>query len=97
MGKYKDIIDKEKKYNAIKDSKGNSIEVKDGCVILEDTRYHLSEYTVILLKVSKNLEDEWQIKQISKLEEKDLKFEVNDRIAINEIEDTIIVYRGYVE
>lgn len=97
MGYYKDIIVKEVRSNIVKDSNGNSIEVKDGNLVCEETAYPLHEYTIILLKVGQNLEKEWQIKQISKLEEKTLKFQVNDRIAINEIENTIIIYRGYTD
>ena len=97
LGYYKDIVVGEAGRDGVKDAEGKSISINEGKLIIGESEYDLKEFTVISMRINKGLEGEWLIGQVKKLEEEDIELQSNDRIAINEIEDTIIIYRGYSE
>lgn len=97
LGYYKDIVVGEAGRDGVKDAEGKSISINEGRLIIGESEYDLKEFTVISMRINKGLEGEWLIGQVKKLEEEDIELQSNDRIAINEIEDTIIIYRGYSE
>ena len=97
LGYYKDLKVKEISYKGEIDAENGEIYLKEGKILADNKEYKISEFDVILLKLTKTGNNLWSFSKGDILKEKEIKLEVNDRIAINEIEDTIIIYRGYKE
>ena len=97
LGYYKDIVVKKLKSVTTIDTNYGVIDMKKDTIVVGDKEYNLSDFTCILLKVNKNIEGNWFINKMSRIENNQMSFEVNDRIAINEIENTLIIYKGYSE
>lgn len=98
LGYYKDIVvtDIQSKNKII--SENGTIDLDEGIISVGDKEYKLSKYNIFLLNVKKDLNDDtWLLGKCTVCEPKTLKLEKGDRIAINEIEDTVIIYRGYKE
>ena len=95
LGFHKDIKVNDITYKGI-DAENGEIYLKEGKIVSNKKEYKISEFDIILLKLKK-ADNNWSFAKGDILEVKDLKLEINDRIAINEIEDTIIIYRGYKE
>ena len=94
MGYYKDIIIKEVVGSRIT-AENAEIDLKQGKIMTEEEEYLFSHFDIILLTLKKDTEGNLYIYKGYGIESKGIKLEKNDRIAINEIEDTIIIYRGY--
>ena len=95
LGFHQDIKVNDVTYKGIEAENGE-IYLKEGKIVSNKKEYKISEFDIILLKLKKTDKD-WSFAKGDILEVKDIKLEINDRIAINEIEDTIIIYRGYKE
>ena len=95
LGYYKDIIVKDIKYSNQIVAENGEINLKDEKIVTKDKEYDLNDYVILLIRVSKNDEGEWQITRGDAYKPSELKLQENDRIAIDEIEDTVIIYRGY--
>ena len=52
---------------------------------------------MFLLQVTKNKSNEYEFSKADLIKNTNINLEVGDRLAINEIEGTIIVYRGYTD
>ena len=99
LGYYKDFIVKSED----KDSKGViGYKLKDGnyinlsdWTIESDEIIRLSGLEVFVVKVEKTKSGEWQMVSSSRMTNEKPNFQIGDRIAINEIEGTAVVYRGY--
>ena len=94
MGYYKDIIIEEVVGSRIT-AENAEIDLKQGKIVTEEEEYLLSHFDIILLMLKEDTEGNLFIYKGYGIEPKDIKLQKNDRIAINEIEDTIIIYRGY--
>lgn len=97
FGYYKDIIIEDITYDKKIVSKNGEINLKSGIITSMGKTYDMSKFVIIILDVGLDEQGELMIKKGDAYELKDLKLKPNDRIAINEIEDTIIIYRGYKE
>ena len=97
LGYYKDIVVKKLKSVTKIDTNYGILDMRADKIKVDDKEYVLSDFTCIILKVNKGIEGNWNINKISRIENDKLSFEVNDRIAINEIENTLIIYKGYSE
>lgn len=75
---------------------GGLLDLTDWSITTETESYKLRNYEVFLLDVSLN-KGAWQIDKASRITQDKAAFKAGDRIAINEIEGTAIVYRGYSE
>lgn len=102
LGYYKDLIvekqildkyDKPVAYNLSNDMK---LDLKEWKITSEDEEYNLKNYEVFLLKVEEEGKYGWTIKDAERITMEKPNFAKDDRIAINEIENTVIVYRGYI-
>ena len=94
LGYYKDIIVKDVRYNGFIAENGE-IYWKDKKIVAGDKEYDLRKYVTILVTVAKDEEGNWTIARARQYEPEELQLKDNDRIAIDEIENTVIVYRGY--
>ncbi len=103
LGYYKDYIVK----SINKNSKGKvesyllqdfgELDMTDWIIDTDENIYRLSSYDVFLLEVSLNDKGNWQIDRARRIKQDTAKLEVGDRIAVNEIEGTAIIYRGYTD
>ena len=94
MGYYKDIIVKEvNKENIV--AENGEINLKEGKIVTKTDEYIISHFDIILLNLKKDEEDKLYISKGYPVTAKEINLQANDRIAINEIENTIIIYRGY--
>lgn len=94
LGYYKDLIVKDIKYNGIEAENGE-IYWDDEKIIVGEKEYNLKKYVTILISLSKDKDGNWVIARAKQYEPEDLNLKENDRLAIDEIENTVIVYRGY--
>jgi len=97
LGYYKDIIIKDISWNKKITAENGEINLEEGIIIADKKEYKISDFDVILLNIQKDKNGNWLLGNGKYLRIKDIKLSKNDRIAINEIEDTIIIYRGYEE
>ena len=103
LGYYKDYIVK----SINKNDKGKvesyllkdfgELDMENWVIDTDEHKYRLNSFDVFLLNVSLNEKGEWQIDKATRMVKENAKLEVNDRIAVNEIEGTAIIYRGYEE
>ena len=63
---------------------------------LDGKEYEMNRYIPVFCKVSK-ITGSWKFVSAEIIESHKLDLQKGDRIAIDEIEDTIIIYRGYEE
>lgn len=96
LGYYKDIIVKtaERNSKAQVITNNGTIDLKEGILLAGDEEYNINNYVKIFITVGKENEN-WTIKTAKALEQSELNLQAGDRIAIDEIEDTMIIYRGY--
>lgn len=97
LGYYKDIVVKKLKSVTTIDTNYGILDMRADKIMVDNKEYVLSDFTCIILKVNKDIEGNWIINKMSRIENDKISFEVNDRIAINEIENTLIIYKGYSE
>lgn len=97
LGYHKDIIVKKVSVTKEVDAINGTVNLKEGIILSQRKEHNMNDYTIILLRVDKDKEGNWVIDKATEHTLDDLRLLANDRIAINEIEDTIIVYRGYKE
>lgn len=95
LGYYKDLIVEEIGYKNKITCKNGEIYLDEGRIIADKVEHKISQYEIILLNLKKDDKGNWIFAKGDLLESKNIKLAENDRIAINEIEDTIIIYRGY--
>lgn len=73
---------------------GDHIDLSRRKFVVDDDEYLFEDYLTIFCKVS-DASGKWKFISSSIENPKELKLEPGDRIAIDEIEDLIIIYRGY--
>ena len=102
LGYYKDIIIEKEikdKYNNPESydlSDEGKLDLKEWTITTKTEEYRLKNYEVFLLKVTQN-GNGWEIVDADRITSEKPNFAKGDRIAINEIENTAIVYRGFTE
>ena len=103
LGYYKDLevisssIDsKTKKVTSYNLSNDSLLDVTNWKIITEGEEYNLNAYDVFLLTIGK-IDDTQALcfKKTENVKPSNIKLENGDLIAINEIEGTVIIYRGY--
>ena len=100
LGYYKDIIIKDITMQKKVTAENGTVDLKNGIIEADGKEYNLNDYTIILLRVGKTIVEEeemWVINKVTQHTLRDIDLREKDRIAINEIENTIIIYRGYSE
>ncbi len=94
LGYYQDLIVEDVEKGAIKTNKG-TIHLQDEKIKIGQKEYLLEDYVFILTYVAKDSYGDWQIGKSQAYEREDVSLRAKDRIAIDEIENTFIIYRGY--
>ena len=102
LGYYQDLVvksaniekKKEVSYNL---NNGGIIDLDTWTIEASDRKYKLNNYEVFILNVSLDKQGTWKIDKINRMTKEKPDFKAGDRIAMNEIEGTAIVYRGYTE
>lgn len=101
LGYYKDIIIKKITIQKIVTAENGTVDLKKGVIEADGKKYNMNDYTIILLRVAYEEIDEdiydWVIHKATQHTLNNIDLREKDRIAINEIENTIIIYRGYIE
>lgn len=97
LGYYKDIVVKDVRYNKQIISENGKIDLNNEVITIGEKNHILKDYDIIFLKVKKDDAGIWSIIQGKLLKPSEINLDDDDRIAINEIENTIIIYRGYSE
>lgn len=96
IGYEKDLIVKDIKDNMVYLENGEKFSKKDTFIKVNDKLYNVDDYVVILADVAKN-GDGWKFISAEFENLAKVGFAKNDRIAIDELENTIVIYRGYEE
>lgn len=96
IGYEKDLIVKDIKDNMVYLENGEKFSRKDTFIKANDKLYNVDDYVVILAKVAQN-DDGWKFVLAEFENLAKVRFAKNDRIAIDELENTIVIYRGYEE
>ena len=91
-----DLVVKKIKNDTIILANGEEFEKKDNSINVNGKRYKISNYLTISGKVRNN-SDGWYFASLTFSEFSKVKFNVGDRIAIDELEGVIMIYSGYDE
>ena len=77
----------------------NSIKIDNENYVIKDGKreYDLEEYEIFLLKVAKTSDEKWEFKSAESVNLANFTFEEGDMLAFDEIEGTLIIYRGYTK
>lgn len=78
-------------------SVNGTVNLEEGYISSNGRVYDLEDYTIIFMNIGKDAQGMWSILKADEKEPEEIELKTNDRIAIDEIEDTIIIYRGYKE
>ena len=97
LGYYKDIVINSVNKDGTVVTNYGTLDLKADSIVLEGKKYNLSNYVYIFMSVGKEDKDLWAFVQSEEVDREKLKLKSKDRIAIDEIENTVIIYRGYSE
>ena len=77
-------------------SNGDTININKNAFDIEGKTYLFDKYIVVFAKVSKSSGD-WKFITSNIIEPRKIEVKAGDRIAIDEIEDLFVIYRGYTD
>ena len=103
LGYFKDLIVKEKeldKKKKVVEYKLNNgfLNIEDWIIMTDTEEYDLNTYDIFLIKLEKNeKKGVYEFAKVDLVKKTNINLEVGDRIAIDEIDGAIIIYRGYEE
>jgi len=75
----------------------NTFDIANWKIITNEKEYDLNRYVIALLTLKKDKNNEYYVSNVSELKKNSLKLETNDKIAIDEVDGAVVVYRGYEE
>lgn len=96
LGDKRDLVVDEVKKDIVYLTNGDQINFKENNFKVNNKEYLFDKYVVVYSRVTK-MSGEWKFYSAEIVEPDDLKLQSGDRIAIDEIEDLFVVYRGYEE
>ncbi len=96
IGYEKDLVVEKVNNNLVYLKNGDMFNRKESIIEVNNNVYNVNEYVVINAKVSKS-GGVWKFTSAEFNDFEKASFEANDRIAIDELENTIVIYRGYEE
>lgn len=96
IGYEKDLSVEEVKENTVYLKSGEKFSRKDTFIKVNDKLYNIDDYVIIFANVAQST-DGWKFVSAEFKDLSKVGFEKNDRIAIDELENTIVIYRGYEE
>ncbi|MBO5178941.1 MAG: S-layer homology domain-containing protein [Clostridia bacterium] len=94
LGDKRDLIVKEVKKDIVYLTNGDQINLKENQFKINGKKYLFDKYVVVYSRVTK-LSGDWKFYSATIVDPEDLKLQPGDRIAMDEIEDLFVVYRGY--
>ena len=103
LGYFKDLTVKEKeldKKKKVVEYKLNNgfLNIEDWIIMTDTEEYDLNTYDIFLIKLEKNeKKDVYEFAKVDLVKKTNINLEIGDRIAIDEIDGAIIIYRGYEE
>ena len=104
LGYFKDLIvedkitEKTRKAVGYELSNKGELDITNWKISANDEEYDLNKFDVFLINLGKNkTTGDYEFSRISLVTKSNISLEKGDRIAINEIEGAIIIYRGYTE
>lgn len=96
IGYEKDLVVEKVNNNLVYLKDGDKFDRKDSFIEVNNKVYNVNEYVVINARVSR-VDGSWKFVSAEFNDFAKASFEANDRIAIDELENTIVIYRGYEE
>ena len=96
LGDKRDLIVEEVKKDVVYLTNGDQINLKENQFKINGKKYLFDKYVVVYSRVTK-LSGDWKFYSATIVDPEDLKLQAGDRIAMDEIEDLFVVYRGYEE
>lgn len=96
IGYEKDLVVEKVNNNLIYLKDGDKFDRKDSFIEVNNKVYNVNEYVVINARVSR-VDGSWKFVSAEFNDFAKASFEANDRIAIDELENTIVIYSGYEE
>lgn len=96
LGDKRDYIVENVKNNTVYLKNGDEIDITKNEFEIEGKQYLFDKYIVVYARVTKT-SGEWKFYSTAIMEPEDLKIKAGDRIAMDEIEDLFVVYRGYTD
>lgn len=94
LGDKRDLVVEEVKKDIVYLTNGDQINFKENQFKVNNKEYLFDKYVVVYSRVTK-MSGGWKFYSAEIVEPDDLKLQAGDRIAMDEIEDLFIVYRGY--
>ncbi len=76
-------------------NKSGKLDMEKLVATYDGEEYKLSDYNIFLIKVVKDENGNWKFETSSYVKSNEIKLNLDDGLAFNEIDNTLIIYRGY--